>query len=193
VPLDVAATGPRVIAMGARMAERLTFSVGAQPERIEWALGKARAARQAQGMGDTGISYGAQLLVICNSDTDKALETAMQVAPPLVRFQVMDGAQIGPRDEEAQRNLDAVHSGYDMNSHADMTAKDRIKGGGLSPEFIRQFAIVGNPDQVTRRLLELRAMGLDRFVIVGPRLNLPGWSEEEDSLFAREVIPALKT
>src|SRR5271163_2655573 len=45
VPLDVAATGPKVIEMAAPIAERLTLSVGAIPERIDWALGLARAAR----------------------------------------------------------------------------------------------------------------------------------------------------
>ena len=34
VPVDVAATGPKVIAIGARHAERVTFSVGASEERV---------------------------------------------------------------------------------------------------------------------------------------------------------------
>src|SRR5882757_1236768 len=38
VPMDVAATGPKVIEMSAPIAERVTFSVGAIPDRINWAL-----------------------------------------------------------------------------------------------------------------------------------------------------------
>src|SRR3954469_19884779 len=34
VIVDVAATGPRVIAVGARQADRVTFAVGADPERV---------------------------------------------------------------------------------------------------------------------------------------------------------------
>ena len=34
VPVDVAATGPRVISLGARLAERVTFALGADAQRI---------------------------------------------------------------------------------------------------------------------------------------------------------------
>ncbi len=42
VPLDVAATGPRMLALGARCAERLTVNVGALPDRVAWAIDIAR-------------------------------------------------------------------------------------------------------------------------------------------------------
>ena len=45
VPVDVAASGPKVIALGATLGDRVTFAVGADPERIAWALETARAAR----------------------------------------------------------------------------------------------------------------------------------------------------
>jgi 5,10-methylenetetrahydromethanopterin reductase len=44
VPVDVAATGPRTIAVGARHAERVTFTVGADPRRVSWAVEEARRA-----------------------------------------------------------------------------------------------------------------------------------------------------
>ena len=191
VPLDVAATGPKVIRMAALIAERVTFSVGAEPERMEWALATARAARQAEGLGDEGVSYGAQLVVVCHPDEAKAMEVAMHMAPPLARFQVIQGKQVGPADAAMSENLDAIKSGYDMNKHGIHDARDRIVGGGLTPDFVRRFAIVGSPDRVTERLLGLRKMGLDRFVAVGPGFYPESWGEARD-LFAREVIPALR-
>src|SRR5438128_1704023 len=50
VPLDVAATGPKVIEMAAVIAERVTFSVGAIAERINWAVEMADAARAKRGL-----------------------------------------------------------------------------------------------------------------------------------------------
>ena len=41
VPVDVAATGPRVIGIGACLAERVTFAVGAEPERVAAAIATA--------------------------------------------------------------------------------------------------------------------------------------------------------
>lgn len=191
VPLDVAATGPKVITMSATVAERVTFSVGADPERMEWALGVARAARQAKGLGDDGITYGAQLVVVCHSDKDVALDQAMYMAPPLARFQVIDGKAVGPEGSEQSSDLQSVKAGYDMTKHGEINSKEKIIGGPLSREFISKFAIAGTPDEVTERLLGLRAQGLDRFVVVGPGFYPVDWGENA-GLFAREVIPALK-
>ena len=48
VPLDVAATGPRVIGVGARHAERITFAVGASHDRIRGSVERARQAALAR-------------------------------------------------------------------------------------------------------------------------------------------------
>jgi 5,10-methylenetetrahydromethanopterin reductase len=189
VPLDVAATGPKVIAMAARIAERVTFSVGAEIERLAWALELARAARAAAGLGDAGVSYGAQLVVVCHADAETALEQAMIMAPPLARFQVLEGAAAGPGGDDA--SLGAVRAGYDMNKHGGTLEKNKLTHGALSPDFVRRFAIAGTPEQCTRRLLELRRAGLERFVIVGPGFYPEAWGEAR-GLFAREVIPALR-
>src|SRR5690606_21698916 len=42
VPIDVAASGPRVIALAAGLAERLTLAVGLDPDRIEASFDLAR-------------------------------------------------------------------------------------------------------------------------------------------------------
>jgi 5,10-methylenetetrahydromethanopterin reductase len=48
VPVTVAATGPRVIGLAARHAERVDLTVGAEPERVRWAIETARAAAAAK-------------------------------------------------------------------------------------------------------------------------------------------------
>ena len=186
VPLDVAATGPKVIEMGARIAERVTFSVGADSERMQWALDLARDAQ-----GDRKVSYGAQLVVVCHPDEATAMEVAMHMAPPLARFQVISGTKVGPADQTMRDSLDAIKAGYDMTKHGVTEAKDRIIGGGLSAEFVRNFAVVGTPEHCTERLLALKAMGLERFVVVGPGFYPASWGEAA-GLFAREVMPALR-
>lgn len=185
VPLDVAATGPKVIAMAARIAERVTFSVGAELERMQWALDLARQHEPA------ARSYGAQVIVVCHPDEATAMEVAMHMAPPLARFQVIQGKTVGPADAAMAQNMDAIKDGYDMTKHGVHDAKDRIVGGGMTPEFVKRFAVVGTPDTCIERLLALRAAGLDRFVVVGPGFYPKEWGEAA-GLFAREVIPALR-
>src|ERR1700735_27432 len=50
VPVDVAATGPRVIEVGATLADSVSFAVGADLERLTWAVGHARAACKTAGL-----------------------------------------------------------------------------------------------------------------------------------------------
>ena len=110
VPLDVAATGPKVIALSAPLAERVTFSVGAMPERIDWALELARAARDRHGLTDAGISYGAQLVVVCHPDPATALEVATNYSAPLARFQVIEREAAGPQSAVDAENFHAIRS-----------------------------------------------------------------------------------
>lgn len=192
VELDVAATGPKVIAMSAPVAERVTFSVGAIPDRVEWAIGHADAARSAQGLGRDGVSYGAQVVVVCNPDEEAALALATSFVQPLARFQVIQGTAAGPLADGDTDSLQAIRRNYDMNRHADVTGGNKLANDAtLLPDFVRRFAVVGGPDYCTQRLLELARQGLNRFVIVGPGFYPESWGEARH-LFAREVLPALK-
>jgi 5,10-methylenetetrahydromethanopterin reductase len=189
VPLDVAATGPKVIAMGARVAERVTFSIGAELERTRWAIDIAEQART--GAGRPPVSYGAQVIVVCHSDEDVAMETAMRMAPPLARFQVMQGEAAGPSGAADSSSYGAIRRGYDMTKHGGIHEEKRLTQGALDADFVRRFAIVGSPERCTERLLALRRAGLERFVVVGPGFYPPEWGEAAH-LFAREVLPALR-
>lgn len=191
VPLDVAATGPKVIEMAAPIAERLTFSVGAISERVDWAIGLARAARVRAGLADGGVSFGAQVIVVCHPDQEEARALAASFVAPLARFQVIQSQAAGPRTGVDDQAFAAIRKGYDMTKHAKTAATNKLVGDALGAEFIERFAIVGPPDHCTARLLELAARGLSRFVIVGP-----GYYPEADpggpGLFAAEVMPAVR-
>src|SRR5262245_42339930 len=63
-PMSVAATGPKVIALAARVAERVTFSVGADPTRLREAIAIARAAGSP--------SLGAYVNAVAHPDIDTA-------------------------------------------------------------------------------------------------------------------------
>ncbi|MBU6268095.1 MAG: LLM class flavin-dependent oxidoreductase [Sphingomonadales bacterium] len=188
VPLDVAATGPKVIAMGARLAERVTFSVGAGLDRVRWALDLAETAR---GDGPKP-AYGVQVVVVCHHDDATAMEVAMRMAPPLARFQVMQGSAKGPEAADGGGSFGAIREGYDMNRHGGVHEQNRLTHGALAPEFVRDFAVVGTPEACAAKLLALRDAGIERFVVVGPGFYPPEWGEAAD-LFAREVLPSLKS
>lgn len=191
VPLDVAATGPKVIEMAATIAEHVTFSVGAIPERLSWAIDTARQARAERGLDDNGVSYGAQIIVVCHPDIEAVRATAASFVAPLARFQVIQGDAAGPKSADDEVNFDTIRRGYDMTRHAEPTSPAKLGGASLSRDFVERFAIVGAPDHCIERLLELHALGVDRFVIVGPGYH-PEADPDGPGLFVREVMPAIR-
>ena len=191
VPLDVAATGPKVIEMSAPIAERVTFSVGAIPERVSWALDLARTARKHKSMDQRGISFGVQIIVVCHPDVEAMRAVATSMVAPLARFQVIQGKVAGPLSGTDAENFTAIQHGYDMTKHAMIHSSDKIKNATLSWDFVRRFAIVGPPDHCAERLLELAALGIERFVVVGPGHH-PEAGSGRGSLFANEVMPAVR-
>ncbi len=192
VPLDVAATGPKVIEMAAPLAERVTFSVGAMPERIRWALDTARAARARPGLGDEGISYGAHIVLLCHTDPSAIAEAALNLVSGLGRFQVMLGHAAGPKSGSDEENFETLRTGYDMTRHTNRSgAEGKLVGRSISQDFIDRFAIIGRPDHCVERLLELVGCGIERFILVGPGLH-PEAAAPGRTLFASEVIPAMR-
>ncbi len=192
VPLDVAATGPKVIEMAAVAAERVTVSVGAMPARIRWALDTARAARAMRDPGDRDVSYGAQVIVVCHPDKEAVREAAASFVAPLARFQTLQGAAAGPVSEDDRADFDAIRSGYDMTRHAHKVDPQKLGRARLSRDFVERFAIVGPPDHCIERLLELASLGIERFVVVGPGFH-PEADSQGPGLFVREVMPVVRT
>jgi 5,10-methylenetetrahydromethanopterin reductase len=192
VPMDVAATGPKVIRMAAAVAERLTVSVGAMPARVSWALDQARAARVEQGLGADGIAFGAHIVVICHPDRDVVRQYAETFVTPLARFQVIQRDAAGPKSAEDDRNFEAIRNGYDMTKHAQRdTDHGKVVGGAIDEAFINRFAVTGTPDECTARLLALVELGIERFICVGPGIH-PEAAAPNRTLFASEVIPQVR-
>lgn len=185
VPLDVAATGPKVIAMAARLAERVTFSVGAMPDRLAWALDCAEQAR-----GGDRISYGAQVVVACHRDPEAVRDAATRMVMPLARFQVIQGSAAGPGEAGDERAYAAIRKGYAMSQHSRFDA-DKLIGEEVGFDFVRRFAIVGKPEHCVERLVTLGRLGIDRFVVFGPGFHDDGGPPGR-SLFAMEVMPAVR-
>lgn len=191
VPLDVAATGPKVIEIAAPIAERVTFSVGAIPARLKWAIDLANAARRKKGLSEKGVSYGAQIVLVCHTDDEVIRQYATRFVAPLARFQIIQGSLAGPVNDSDVTNFEAIRRGYDMNKHGDKSAMSKIIGQTLTWDFVERFAIVGRPERCIERLMALVNLGIERFSITGPSYY-PEPDVGHKTLFAREVMPAIR-
>ena len=184
VPVDVAATGPRTIAVGAQHAERVTFTVGADPHRVSWAVEEARRAASGEG-----VSLGAFVNFAVHPD--------IAVARNLVRGSVAIFAHFvseGPLDvlpEEDRQVVQRLGATYEERRHGLSTAEHAAL---LPDEFVERFAVVGSAEECIERLRGLLELGLERLVMVpGSRDADPDLVAESNARFASEVLPALRS
>ena len=190
VPVEVAATGPRVIGIGACHAERVMFTLGADLDRLAWGIKVAREARQQAGLDPNGVAFGAYLNLACHADIAAARNLVRGGLTTFARFNVMHGRTMGPWSDAAQSALHTLVSNYDMNKH---TQGDSRQAGTLTGDFIDHFAIVGTPEACLERLQGLAALGLDK-IVIGGRIALSGNPDAARALelLEQQVLPALR-
>ncbi len=183
VPVAVAATGPRVIAAGARHAERVDFTVGAEPDRIRWAIGAAR-----QAAPERAPSLGAFVNVGVHPDRSVARDLVRGSTAIFARF-ATEGAPADGLSEVTRRGIERVAADYDEARHGQAGA---AHARALEDEFIDRFAVVGTAAEVARRLRELGELGIERVIAVPGSLDAdPQLLAESNELLAAEVLPAL--
>jgi 5,10-methylenetetrahydromethanopterin reductase len=183
VPVVVAATGPHVIAAAARHAERIDFTVGAEPARLRWAVDTARAAA-----GGRAVSLGAYLNVAVHPDKAVARDLVRGSTAIFARF-ATEGAPADGLSDVTRSGIDRLAGAYDESRHG-QSAADHARQ--LGDDFVDRFAVVGPADEVVQRLRELASLGLERVVVVPGSLDAdPSLVHETNARLAAEVLPAL--
>jgi len=190
VEVEVAATGPRVIALAACKADRILFALGAQPDRLAWGIEVAREARKQAGLDPDALRIGSYVNMVCHPDVGVARELASGGLTTFARFQVMHGRVAGPIADAGRRVLEDLHDRYDMKHHTRAGSPQTLS---LTPEFIDEVAIVGRPAQCVDRLRALRALGVERFIVIGPSAGADrDESIRAERLLTAEVLPAFR-
>ena len=190
VPLDIAASGPKMIDFSARIAERITLAVGADKERVAWAIDLARKAAADAGRAPDELSIGAYVNVGCHPDVDAARGLIGGAVAAFTHFSAMPGSTGAGLSENDKKVAAEVGRRYDSNEHLSNAAGHT---SALTPEFVDRFAVVGPPERCAERLQELTALGVERFVITGAsfRSNREH-AREADELMTRELLPMLR-
>jgi 5,10-methylenetetrahydromethanopterin reductase len=179
-----------MIELAARIAERVTLAVGADPDRVAWAIDLARKAAADAGRDPAEISFGAYVTVGCHPDLDAARGLIGGAVAAFAHFSSMPGST-GAGLPEADREIVAeVGRRYDSNEHLRNTAAHTA---ALTPEFVDRFAVVGPPGACAQRLRELAGLGLERFVITGASFGADREHfRTSEELLTGELLPALR-
>ncbi len=190
VPVDVAATGPRVIALAGRLAERVTFAVGADPERLRLGIEKARKARSRAGLDPDDLSFGAYVNAAPHPDRSAARDLIRGGVGAFAHFSGMAGRSYENVRAEDQAVFENLHRDYDRANHTLARARHAQT---LDDAFLDRFAAIGTVAEVRSRFEEMAAAGIERFVVTGASLDADREAGRLSSrLFLEEVLPAVR-
>ena len=190
VPLDIAVSGPRMIEFAARIAERITLAVGADPDRVAWALDLARKAAADAGRDPSDISFGAYVTIGCHPDLDAARGLISGAVAAFAHFSSMPGSTGAGLPDADRKVVAEVGRTYNSNEHLSNAAAHTA---ALKPEFVDRFAVVGPPDICAQRLRGLADLGIERFVITGASFRADGeHRRRSEELLTTELLPMLR-
>lgn len=189
VPVEIAATGPKALAMAGRVGDRVALMVGGDPERVAWAIGQARAGAREAGRDPRALGVTAFVSVVVTEGADR--QRARELVVPFVatgsRFRVMDRSVRGYATERDRKVLEGMVDTYDISQHA--------QGGqgsaSLDEEYIDAYTIIGEPAYCLERLQALADLGVDRFVISHSTPDQPEHDEMRARL-VRDILPVVQ-
>ena len=190
VPVEVSATGPRMIADAAIHADGVMLSVGADFERLRWGVDLVRSTRAKAGLDPKGIPVGAWVNVVAHPDIEIARQLASGWTSVFARFAIMHGKPTGPQTDESIKSLEHLYNDFDLR---DQASSSSAQAQGLTQDFIDKYAIVGTTDSCIQRLLQISKLGISKVIAVGFAENASSNNgRTATEIFLNQIAPALK-
>jgi 5,10-methylenetetrahydromethanopterin reductase len=188
-PLEVAATGPKAIAIAARCADQVMFVTGAEVSRLRWAVQTAREAAEQAGRDPSELKLGAWLLVYPHDDVTVGRTLAAPGAATSARFLTINRKIVGPVAAAMRATLERVGEAYDMRHHA--TGGPQVQA--LDPDFLDAFAVLGPAARCVERIEEILELGFDKLILsVGSVLRNTPPGLESRAIAMESVVPAIR-
>ena len=190
VPLEVMATGPRVIELSARVADRVCLAVGADPAFLADRVAAARRAAVAAGRPPGALQVGAIVNCVIHDDVAAAREAVRGGATTFARFSSFRGNDLAALPAPLRDAVDWIRAHYDMRNH---TRTGVAHTRGISDAFVDWFGIAGPAALARERFRALAALGLD-FVHVVPGSTGADRNVVAASLgeLAKEIVPLFR-
>ena len=190
--VEVVATGPKVIGIGGRHADMVTFTVGADLDRLRWGIATAKQAAVDAGRS-TPIQLGAYINVTCHPDRVLARRLVAGGLASFSRFSSMHGTTTGPVGEQMGKVLKDIQTNYDMTRHG---RADTTQTSVMTDEFIDQFAVAGPANYCAERIEEILSLGIDRLVVTTPNQGIcdqyPVETADAQTHLVNELLPRMR-
>src|SRR5690349_17347555 len=168
VPVEVAATGRKVIELAAYRADAVCLAVGADPDHL--AATVAHARETARAAARTSFRVGAFVNTVVHDDVHVARDGVRGSAASFARFSAFRGSRLDALPVPLAAAARYLRDHYDMREH---TRTGVAHTAGIGDEFVDWFAIAGPVATVRERFRRLAAIGLDFVYIVPGSTGMP--------------------
>jgi 5,10-methylenetetrahydromethanopterin reductase len=201
-PIDVAATGPRTIELAAKAADGVSFSVGADVERLRKSIALVRETCDRVGRDFESLRIGCYLQVAVTDEDQSAREAIRGLVVTHARFSGWEPKPAADVSDEAHTTyrhaLETMETVY-RSSRGGVAMREGGRPGEVDfypheaggDELIDRFAIAGSAEYCAERLQELIDLGITRFMI-GTRAVGVDLDESNAIRIGREVFPLLR-
>jgi 5,10-methylenetetrahydromethanopterin reductase len=202
-PVNVAATGPRTIEIAARWADGISFSVGADVERLRRSIELAHDACRSVGRDPETLSLGCYVQVAVTDDTDtsgrEAIRGLVVTHARFSGFEARPTEDVGADEHRRYRHavdtmervLTSTRGGVERTAGGRPGELDFYPREAGADELIDQFGIAGSPEYCAERLRELAALGLSQ-IYIGTRAVGVDLDERNADRVGREVLPLVR-
>ena len=186
VPVEVAATGRKVIEVAARRADAVCLAAGADPEYLGSVLAHARDAARAAGRT---LRYGAFVNAVIHDDVAVARDAVRGSAASFARFSAFRGSDLARLPAPLAAAARWLRENYDMRQH---TRTGVPHTAGITDAFVDWFAIAGPVGVARERFRQLAALGLDFCYVIPGSAGMPRDVAVTSLVrLGQEIVPAV--
>lgn len=189
VPVQVAATGPKVIELSARKADAVMLAVGADPDHLKAALLRARAAAEAAGRRAGEVRFGAFINTLIAPDLAVARDAVRGTAATFARFSSFKGSPLSQLPKPLEEAARFLRQHYDMREH---TRQSSAHAKAMEDAFVDWFTICGPVERALPRFEALGELGLDFIYMVSAGGDTPRETARTSlEAISKHVLPML--
>ena len=190
VPVDVAASGPATIALGATVADRLTFNLGADASLLGWGVSLARRAHEPRRLGPGRDRPRCVRQRLVRPRPGHGGLDGAGSASIFIRFVAEAMAHGVPVGGEDRAIVEAVEHAYQEAAHGLASSEQAERGTRRLPRAVHPRR---TRSELVDRLAGLSELGLQRIVVVPASRDAdPSFVAGSTARFADEVIPHLR-
>ena len=158
LPIVLAATGPRMLALAGEIADGVLIHVGAAPGAVAWALERIDAGMAAAGRAREEVRRILVVTACIDEDRERAIEHMRPCAAGLCRHRHAD--VFFPGIEIPARPADYVEPYPDLGHAVDWDAAKRATSY-VPDAAVEACVALGSADEIAERVQTLAALDID--------------------------------